>query len=103
MTRDGGQGADDERQLIRVGIGLVGRSGSYLVRQRPPKAGSPMPGYWEFPGGKCEEGESPEEATRRECREELGVAIVVGRRRRRVVHQYPHGLVELHYFDCETE
>ena len=45
----------------RVGIGLIGRGGSYLIRLRPP--GSAMAGYWEFPGGKCEPGESPEVAT----------------------------------------
>ncbi|MBX6313459.1 MAG: (deoxy)nucleoside triphosphate pyrophosphohydrolase [Isosphaeraceae bacterium] len=86
--------------MIRVGIGLVGREGRYLIRRRPPLPGSPMPGYWEFPGGKCEPGESPEGATRRECEEELGIPIIVGPRRRVTVHQYPHGLVELHYFDC---
>lgn len=62
-----------------------------------------MPGYWEFPGGKCEPDESPEAAVLRECREELGVPIVLGNRRRITTHLYPHGLVELHYFDAETE
>jgi 8-oxo-dGTP diphosphatase len=92
----------DREEIIRVGIGLIGRCGHYLIRQRPPRPGSPMPGYWEFPGGKCEPDEPPEEATRRECAEEVGVAVVVGARRRVTVHRYPHGLVELHYFDCDT-
>jgi 8-oxo-dGTP diphosphatase len=85
---------------IRVGIGLVGREGRYLVRQRPSIPGSPMPGYWEFPGGKCENDETPEQATLRECTEEIGTTVVVGPRRRVVRHRYPHGFVELHYFDC---
>lgn len=88
---------------ICVGIGLIGRDGSYLIRRRPPLPGSPMPGVWEFPGGKCEEGESPEEATRRECREETGLSVRVLSLRRRVDHHYPHGEVSLHYFDCEAE
>ena len=90
----GGPGA------IRVGIALVGRGGAYLIRRRPPLPGSPMPGVWEFPGGKCEPGESSESATARECLEESGLAIVVGARRRVTTHEYPHGRVELHYFDC---
>jgi mutator protein MutT len=93
----------DPQPAILVGIGLVGRDGRYLIRRRPPLPGSPMPGFWEFPGGKCEPGESPEAATLRECREELGVSIVLGGLRRRTVHRYPHGLVELHYFDARTE
>jgi 8-oxo-dGTP diphosphatase len=90
---------DDERP-IRVGIGLIGRGGRYLIRRRPE--GSAMAGYWEFPGGKCEPGESPEAATARECLEEVGVAVVVGGLVHQVIHQYPHGLVELNYFQCAT-
>ena len=59
-----------------------------------------MAGYWEFPGGKCEPGESPGRATVRECLEEVGVSVEVGELVRRIVHRYPHGLVELHYFRC---
>jgi 8-oxo-dGTP diphosphatase len=86
---------------IRVGIGLVARDGRYLIRQRPELPGSPMPGYWEFAGGKCEPGETAEEAARRECGEEIGVPVRVRRLRQVITHQYPHGLVELYYFDCE--
>lgn len=84
----------------RVGIGLIGRDGRYLIRQRRP--GQIMAGVWEFPGGKCEPGEVPGSATARECLEEVGVAVVVGRLRSRFVHRYPHGLVELSYYDCRT-
>ncbi|CAN5901723.1 hypothetical protein BH23PLA1_BH23PLA1_39930 [soil metagenome] len=59
-----------------------------------------MPGLWEFPGGKCEPGESPEQAVLRECREETGLSILLHRRRRVTTHRYPHGLIELHYFDA---
>jgi 8-oxo-dGTP diphosphatase len=91
----------EDEQPIRVGIGLIGREESYLIRKRPP--GSAMAGYWEFPGGKCEPGESPEAATARECLEEVGVKVLVGELVRRIVHRYPHGLVELHYFRCTIE
>lgn len=61
-----------------------------------------MPGFWEFPGGKCEPGEAPEAAVARECREELGFAVVPRRLRRVARHRYAHGLIELYYFDCES-
>ncbi|WZO96233.1 (deoxy)nucleoside triphosphate pyrophosphohydrolase [Isosphaeraceae bacterium EP7] len=86
---------------LDVGIALVHRDGSYLIRRRP--VGSPMPGYWEFPGGKCEPGEPPEAATARECLEETGLIVSVDRCRRVVVHRYPHGFVRLHYYQCTPE
>ena len=83
---------------VRVGIGLVRRGERFLVRQRPE--GSAMAGYWEFPGGKCEPGESADSATLRECLEETGLAVVVLALRRVIAHQYPHAWVELSYYDC---
>jgi 8-oxo-dGTP diphosphatase len=88
---------------IRVGIGLIRRGGCFLIRGRPPLPGSPMPGLWEFPGGKCEPGETPEGATIRECLEEAGLAVRVVGLRQSLVHRYPHGLVELNYYDCAPE
>jgi 8-oxo-dGTP diphosphatase len=85
---------------VRVGIGLIERGGCYLIRRRPPLPGSPMPGVWEFPGGKCDPGESPAEAAARECREETGLTIRVIALRQSRTHRYPHGVVELHYYDC---
>lgn len=91
---------EEPEKPIVVGIGLLARDGRYLIRQRPP--GSAMAGVWEFPGGKCEPGETPEQATVRECHEETGLATIAGRLRRRLVHRYPHAWVELFYFDCTT-
>jgi 8-oxo-dGTP diphosphatase len=88
-------------KAIPVGIGLVRRSGRFLVRRRP--AGTVYAGYWEFPGGKCEPGEAPDQATARECLEEIGLRVVVGPLRRVTTHRYPHGLVELFFYDCTTE
>lgn len=59
-----------------------------------------MAGRWEFPGGKCEPGETPEAATARECLEEVGVEVEVGRLERRTRHRYPHAFVELSYYHC---
>jgi mutator protein MutT len=93
------EGSADQRPTC-VGIALVARQGSYLVRQRP--VGTAMAGYWEFPGGKCEPGESAAAAAARECLEEIGLEVTVGRLRREVVHRYPHDWVHLAYFDCVT-
>ncbi len=62
-----------------------------------------MPGFWEFPGGKCEPGETPEEAAIRECREETGLEVVLLRARTHFAHIYPHGHVELFYYDVMTK
>jgi 8-oxo-dGTP diphosphatase len=86
---------------IPVGIGLIRRGDAFLVRRRP--VGTVYAGYWEFPGGKCEPGETPAEATARECVEEIGLRVVVERLRRAVTYRYPHGLVELFFHDGTTE
>jgi mutator protein MutT len=83
---------------IDVGIGLIRRGDRYLVKQRP--TGTVYAGYWEFPGGKCEPGETPEQATIRECLEETGLRIEVKGQRRVIEHHYPHGYVRLFFFDC---
>jgi mutator protein MutT len=80
-------------------IGLIRRGDRYLIRRRPE--GTVYAGYWEFPGGKCEPGETPDEATRRECLEETGLVVVVRSLRRVIDHVYPHGHVRLFFYDCE--
>ncbi len=59
--------------IIEVAAGLIQRDGRYLIARR--KAGVHLAGYWEFPGGKREHGESLEECLRRELREELNVLV----------------------------
>jgi mutator protein MutT len=86
-----------------VAIALIRRGRAFLIRKRPPLPGSPMPGRWEFPGGKCEPGEAPETCARREILEEVGVPIRVVRLRRVVEHVYPHGHVRLHFFDAALD
>jgi len=60
--------------IVDVAVGIVTRvDGQVLLAERPP--GKPVAGYWEFPGGKFEPGESPVEALARELHEELGVEL----------------------------
>jgi 8-oxo-dGTP diphosphatase len=59
--------------LTVVAVALVDGSGRVLLQQRPE--GKSMPGLWEFPGGKVEDGELPEAALVRELREELGIEV----------------------------
>jgi 8-oxo-dGTP diphosphatase len=100
MSRPPEQGQPDAA-AIPAGIGLIRRGDAFLIRRRP--AGTVYAGYWEFPGGKCEPGETPAQATARECLEETGLRIVVGPLRRTVTYRYPHGLVALSFHECTTE
>ena len=60
-------------QLLVVAAALVDADGRVLIAQRPK--GKALEGLWEFPGGKIEPGERPEDALIRELREELGVTV----------------------------
>ena len=83
--------------ITRVAAAVVSRAdGCVLLAQRP--AGKPCEGYWEFPGGKLEPGETPRHALDRELVEELG--LVVRRASPWIVQEfvYPHAHVELHFF-----
>ena len=66
-----------ERQMRSIVIvaacALLNESGDVLIAKRPP--GRPLAELWEFPGGKVEQGEEPEEALIRELKEELGIEI----------------------------
>ncbi len=61
------------RILFVVAAALVDADGRVLIAQRPP--GKALAGLWEFPGGKLDAGERPEEALIRELDEELGIAV----------------------------
>jgi 8-oxo-dGTP diphosphatase len=84
--------------VAKAGIGIIRRGRRFLVRMRQP--GTVYAGYWEFPGGKCEPDEPPASAVERECHEETGLRVVVTRLRHHTRYKYPHGLVELHFYDC---
>ena len=84
------------RKHTEVAVGILLRpDGAMLLSTRPP--GKPYEGYWEFPGGKLEAGETVEQALRRELIEELGVTIGAASVWKVTEHDYPHALVRLHW------
>ncbi|MCC8403413.1 NUDIX domain-containing protein [Paraburkholderia sp. MMS20-SJTN17] len=87
------------RPVTEVAVGvLVQPDGRYLLAQRP--AGKPYEGYWEFPGGKLEAGESVEAALARELHEELGIEVQASHLWHTLEHDYPHAYVRL--FFCKV-
>ncbi|MBK7002395.1 MAG: NUDIX domain-containing protein [Rhodoferax sp.] len=84
------------RSVVDVAVGVLVRAdGRFLLTSRPE--GKPYAGYWEFPGGKLEVGESVEQALARELHEEIGLDIAIPQRWREQMVDYPHALVRLHF------
>ncbi|HEX7441201.1 MAG TPA: NUDIX domain-containing protein [Caldimonas sp.] len=88
--------ASAERTPVDVAVGvLIDSEGRFLLSSRP--AGKVYAGYWEFPGGKVEAGESVEAALRRELHEELGITIGAVQAWKIELVDYPHARVRLHF------
>jgi len=84
------------RPVTPVAVGVIVRTdGAVLLADRP--AGKPYAGYWEFPGGKIESGESVEQALERELAEELGVRVRSTEPWTVLEYDYPHAYVRLHF------
>ena len=83
--------------VVRVAAAVILRAdGRVLLAQRPP--GKHYAGYWEFPGGKLEPGETPAHALSRELHEELGITVRASAPWLVQEFVYPHAHVELHFF-----
>lgn len=84
------------RVVTEVAVGvLIQANGAFLMTSRP--TGKVYAGYWEFPGGKLEAGETVTQALRRELTEELGIWIEDATPWRVGLMDYPHALVRLHF------
>lgn len=90
--REGGA----DRAVVDVAVGvLMAPDGAFLLTSRP--AGKVYAGYWEFPGGKLETGESVAQALHRELAEELGIDIGAVHAWKTEMVDYPHALVRLNF------
>jgi 8-oxo-dGTP diphosphatase len=83
-------------ETITVVAAVIERGGKILITRRPK--GAHLEGFWEFPGGKPEPGETAEGALAREVREELGVDFSPGERIADVHWQYPDKRVRITFF-----
>lgn len=101
LPREGGA----DRPVTEVAVGVLIRpDGSFLLTSRP--VGKVYAGYWEFPGGKLEAGETVAQALRRELQEELGIQIGEAHPWQVELVDYPHALVRLNFckvFDWHGE
>jgi 8-oxo-dGTP diphosphatase len=89
-------GTPQARVPVDVAVGvLIDPQGNFLLTSRPE--GKVYAGYWEFPGGKLEAGESVEQALRRELHEELGIEIGAAQPWKIELMDYPHARVRLHF------
>lgn len=85
-----------QKPFIRVATGVIlNQQGEVLLAQRPE--GKPWAGWWEFPGGKIEQGESIHQALARELNEELGISIQTSVPWVEFIYEYPNTTVELYF------
>lgn len=92
LPRQGGV----DRPLVDVAVGVLIRpDGAFLLTSRP--VGKAYEGYWEFPGGKLEAGETVAQALMRELQEELGITIGPATPWKSETVDYPHALVRLNF------
>ena len=83
---------------FHVTAGLVWKNEKLLITRRPE--GSHLAGYWEFPGGKQEPGESLEACLEREMREELAIEVKAATHLLQIDHDYETKSITLHLFQC---
>ena len=83
-----------------IGVGVIwNQQGQILIDRRRPTG--VLGGFWEFPGGKIETGETSEECIKREIWEELGIVIEVGKHLITIAHTYTHLNVTLIVHHCQ--
>ena len=84
--------------VLVVTAAVIEERDRFLVTRR--LRGTHLEGHWEFPGGKCDPGETLEACLAREIAEELGCGVTVGGEVFTITHAYPERTVELHFFAC---
>lgn len=89
-------------KVISVVAAVIEHDGRFLCVQRPPSKYEYTSKKFEFPGGKIEEGESEQEALKREIDEELSMQITIGEKLLMVEHQYPDFFLVMHTYHCQA-
>lgn len=79
--------------MKKVTAAIILKRNNVLLSRR--KKGQTLEGYWEFPGGKIEENETPQECLERELYEELGVRATAGKVIAESIYEYDHGVIKL--------
>ncbi len=88
----------NQKPHIHVSAGLIRKDGQFLISKR--LKGSHLEGYWEFPGGKQEKGESIQNCLEREIVEELNLKVRAGQVSLVIDHEYETKIISLHIMDC---
>ncbi len=81
------------KKIIKVTAAILEKDGQIIIAQR--KSSDHLSGKWEFPGGKIEPGETPEECLARELKEEFDIDVTIGEHLGSNVHHYDHISIEL--------
>jgi 8-oxo-dGTP diphosphatase len=79
--------------MIEVTAAILSNNGRLLIAQRKPTG--KLPNKWEFPGGKIESGETPEDCLKREIEEEFNIDVFVGEYLGESIYHYDHGSIRL--------
>ena len=87
-----------QKPHIQVSAGLIRKKGQFLISKR--LKGGHLEGYWEFPGGKQETGESIQSCLEREIEEELDLKVRAGQVSLTIDHEYETNMISLHVMDC---
>ncbi|MBN1275947.1 MAG: 8-oxo-dGTP diphosphatase MutT [Deltaproteobacteria bacterium] len=89
----------DKKPHYHVTAALIWSNGRVLITKRPE--GTHLEGFWEFPGGKKEKGETLKDCLEREIKEELGIKVKAGRQVLSIDHEYHSKSITLHVFKCK--
>ena len=83
----------------QVTAAIIRKGAKILIARRAPN--KHLAGFWEFPGGKIEEGETPQECLKRELEEELGIVVSVGTFFMENEHHYEDKIILLKAYECD--
>ena len=90
-----------DKKLITVTAGIIYYQGKILIAQR--RKDKSLGGFWEFPGGKIEQGESCEQTLKREIKEEFDISVNVGKYLMEILHEYPDFMLKMYVYEANWD